>query len=162
MSTWRAVGTLALLCGGCDGGMEHAAGDGPALERAAREAGLVGDTANLTGVYAAGDDRVCVTRGAGAAAAYRIGVSVDYGPGQRCIARGTAGGRLKIDLGRGCVFAAEAEGERLTFPTALPAGCARLCQGHATLEALSVERLSAAIGEAARLRDTDGKLLCAS
>jgi hypothetical protein len=133
---------------------------GRALEAAARNAGIVGDVAEATGVYAVGEDRLCLT---GAAPRYRIGVSVDFGEGQRCIAHGTAKGRgdLAIDLGEGCRFTATRNGDRLLFPVRTPAGCARSCQGRATLDTLALDRLSEASGEATRLRGADGKLLCA-
>ncbi len=133
---------------------------GRALETAARDAGIVSDLAEATGVYAAGEDRLCLT---GAVPRYRIGVSVDFGDGQRCIARGTAEGRgdLLIDLGQGCTFTAKRHGDRLLFPVRAPAACKRSCQGRATLDALTLDRLSEASGEATRLRGADGRLLCA-
>lgn len=133
---------------------------GRALEAAARDAGIVSDVAEATGVYAAGEDRLCLT---GSAPRYRIGVSVDFGEGQRCIARGTAQGRgdLLIDLGQGCTFTAKRNGDQLLFPVRTPTACARSCQGRATLDTLALDRLSEASGEATRLRGADGKLLCA-
>ncbi len=160
---WRALAALLLL-GACarapDTGDEAAAGQ--ALEGAARNAGIVADARDAAGVYAAGEDRVCMTRSA--ADSYRIGVSVDYGEGHRCIAHGTAKGRpaLDSDLGAGCRMPITRDGDRLLFPPRAPAACARLCQGRATLDALAVDRLSEADGEAARLRGADGKLLCAN
>ena len=99
----------------------------------------------------------------GVAPRYRIGVSVDFGEGQRCIAHGTARGRggLAIVLGEGCRFVATRNGDRLLFPVRTPAECARSCQGRATLDTLALDRLSEASGEATRLRGADGKLLCA-
>ena len=133
---------------------------GRALEAAARDAGIVGEVAEASGIFAAGEDRLCL---AGTAPRYRIGVSVDFGEGQRCIAHGTAKGRgdLAIDLGEGCRFTATRNGDRLLFPIRTPAACARSCQGRATLDTLTFDRLSEASGEATRLRGADGKLLCA-
>lgn len=132
---------------------------GRALEAAARNAGIVSDVAEAAGVYAVGEDRLCLT---GTAPRYRIGVSVDFGEGQRCLAHGSAQGRgdLAIDLGDGCRFTATRNGDRLLFPVRTPAACARSCQGHATLDTLALDRLSEASGEATRLRGADGKLLC--
>jgi hypothetical protein len=157
----RVAVVLALLLAACsparDTGDDDAAGR--ALETSARKAGIIGDIADATGVYAVGEDRLCMT---GAAPRYRIGVSVDFGDGQRCIAHGTAQGRgtLAIDLGDGCRFTATHNGDRLLFPVRAPAGCARYCQGRATLDTLALDRLSEASGEATRLRGADGKLLC--
>ncbi|WP_028965931.1 hypothetical protein [Sphingomonas phyllosphaerae] len=133
---------------------------GRALEVAARHAGIVSDVAEAAGVYAVGEDRLCLT---GTAPRYRIGVSVDFGEGQRCLAHGSAQGRgdLAIDFGDGCRFTATRNGDRLLFPVRTPAACARSCQGRATLDTLAFDRLSEASGEASRLRGADGKLLCA-
>lgn len=151
---------LPGLLAGCGPAAEaDEAAAGRALEQAARTAGIVVDLADARGVYAAGEDRLCLT---GAAPRYRIGVSVDYGEGQRCLARGDARGRgdLTIDLGQGCGFAVRRDGDRLLFPAKVPDACARACQGRASFDALAYERLSEAGGEAARLRGSDGKLLC--
>lgn len=158
----RALAALLLLLGGCerapDAGEDAAAGR--ALEAAALNAGIVADAADAAGVYAAGDDRVCLTRTA--ANRYRIGVSVDYGEGQRCIARGTARGRATLDvaLAGECRLTVTRDGDRLLFPARTPAACAPLCQGRATFDALAIDRLSEAGGESARLRGADGQLLC--
>lgn len=160
----RLVGAsllLALLaaCGPKAGEGDDAAA-GRALEAAARNLGLVADARDATGVYAAGEDRACLT---GASPRYRIGVSIDYGDGQRCLAKGTARGKddLAIDLGGDCRFTAARDGDRMTFPAQTPAACAAVCQGRATLDAVALDRLSEGAGEAARLRGADGKLLCA-
>lgn len=137
-------------------------GAGGDLERAALAAGLIADpaTADPTGVFQRGGDLVCLLPGD---EAHVIGVSVDYGEGQRCVARGTARGRtsLAVDLGDGCRFDATLDADRLALPATLPAACDRACSGRATLAAVAVERLSAAGPEAARTRGADGALLCA-
>lgn len=159
----RAALVALLAVAACSRGSEEATEPtaGRALEAAALNAGLVSDTGDAGGVYAAGDDRVCLSETA--RRRFRIGVSVDYGEGQRCIAHGIASGgeALDIDLGNGCRFRATPDGERLAFPVPVPDACTALCQGRATLDGLAVERLSAAPGEAARLRGADGNLLCA-
>ncbi|KTT76788.1 hypothetical protein [Sphingomonas endophytica] len=158
----RIAGLLALiLATGCSRPTAEAGEPtaGRALEAAARQAGMMGDSRDAAGVYAAGENRLCVAR---RGRRYDIGVSVDYGVGQRCVARGSAGGRdsLTIDFGTGCRFTARRDGDLLAFPTRVPDGCASLCQGRAALDGLMVERLSEAAGEAARLRGADGELLC--
>ena len=161
------VAALLLLaaCGGSGNPTVDLEG-GEALEKAARSAGLVADPARVTpvGVFVANADRLCVVPARqGDDTAYRVGVSVDYGEGQRCAARGSAVRRdaLAVDLGRGCRFDAQNEGDRIIFPRILPAACEAMCEGRATLAALRVDRLSDAAAEAARLRDADGALLCA-
>jgi len=158
----RAAVALSLLLAACSPARDVRDEDaaGKALETAARAAGIVGDRADATGIYAVGEDRLCLT---GTAPRYRIGVSVDFGEGQRCVAHGTAQGRdaLAIDLGDGCRFTASRTGDRLLFPVRTPPACARACQGRATLDTLVLHRLSEASGEATRLRGADGRLLCA-
>lgn len=154
---------MALL-GGCDlgaAGSQPSAGE--ALERAARTAGLVSDPRQVTpvGMFSSESDRVCIAPLDGTRR--RIGVSIDYGDGQRCLARGTVSGRtaLRMKLGDGCSFTARLDAERLRFPAVLPAACDRACTGRASLGALTAGRLSDAPGEALRARGADGALLCA-
>ncbi|MEH3046872.1 hypothetical protein [Sphingomonas adhaesiva] len=163
------AGAVLLLLAGCDRSGEAGAADprgGQALEQAARTADLVPDPARVSpvGVFVADGDRVCVVpKGRDAEDGYRLGASVDYGEGQRCTARGAATGRstMAVDFGSGCRFDAQSDGDRLVFPSVLPASCETVCEGRATLAALRVERLSDAAAEASRLRGADGKLLCA-
>ena len=56
--------------------------------------------------------------------------------------------------------AVRAMNEAMMLNPALPAGCDRYCTGRATLDALTVERLSASRAEAATLRTPSGKRLC--
>lgn len=158
----RGAVLLVSLLAACSPAQEVREDDsaGRALEAAARSAGIVSDVTEAAGVYAVGEDRLCLT---GTAPRYRIGVSVDFGEGQRCLAHGSAQGRgdLALDLGDGCRFTATRNGDRLLFPVRTPAACARSCQGRATLDTLAFDRLSEASGEATRLRGVDGKLLCA-
>lgn len=153
-----------LLLLGCGSEPQTAAPDtaGARLEAAAEQAGLVVDpaAATLVGSWARDTDRLCVTpRGRDR---FGVGVLIDYGPGQGCVASGTVrrrGDRLTVDLGA-CAFDAHFDGERIAFPAELPAACDRLCTGHATLAALSVEHLSTASSEAETLRAPGGRLLC--
>jgi hypothetical protein len=137
---------------------------GKALERAAIAAGVVADPASIdpVGAYAADTDRVCIVR---ADAGYRIGIAVDYGDEQGCVARGTARGgqRLAVTLGGDCRFEAQADGQRITVPATLPASCDRaFCTGRATLTAVIADRLSATEAEARAMRAPDGHNLCGS
>lgn len=163
----RIVPLAALLLAAC-----HAAPfatprgttPGDRLEAAAEATGLVTDPARVdpVGVYARDTDRVCVVPGG--AGAYRVGALISYDGGQGCAASGTAtrtGDRLDVRFG-GCRFAARFEGDRVSFPAELPAACATVCTGHATLAALDVELLSDSPAEAAAVRDTKGQALCAA
>lgn len=161
----------AVLVAGC--GDRHRAaprGDtaGDRLEAAAVARGVVADPARVdaTGLYAAGEDRLCVVPRAAGAAGYRIGMLVRYDEAQGCTARGTAertGDRLDVELGGGageCRFAARFEGDRIVLPADLPPACDRVCTGRASLAALAVERLSDGAAEAAAQRDAGGHPLC--
>ncbi len=154
---------LALLLAAC-GSRPQAAPDtaGARLEAAAEQAGLIADpaSATLVGSWAQDTDRLCVTPLQGSR--YRIGALIDYGEGQGCLASGTAqrkGDTVSVTFGA-CRFDARFDGERIVFPAELPAACDRLCAGHATLAALSVEHLSPAVSEAETLRSPGGKPLC--
>lgn len=142
--------------------VETPQGDGARLEAAARAAGLVADESQAmpVGVFAADTDRVCVLPDRDGD--YRIGASVDLGEHQRCAARGTASGKtaLAVDFGRDCRFEARFEGDRITFPAVLPAGCEVWCEGRTSLAALAAERLSDSVAEATRTVGADGAALC--
>lgn len=162
----RVVITAGLLLAAC--GDQPTAVDrspGAQLEQAARAAGIVADPAraNLIGSWARETDRMCVVpAAAGDSRNLRLGVLIDYGEGQGCVASGTArqhGDKVAVSLG-GCRFDAQLDGERLSFPAELPAACDALCTGRATLSAVSVERLSASVSEAETLRAPSGKPLC--
>lgn len=166
--TIRAAGAggLLLLLAACQRGEPAASpppSAGAALERAARGAGLVSDpaAADPTGVFQADGDLVCLSpRGE---LRWSVGVSVDYGAGQRCVARGSARGRerLALDFGRDCRIEGRLDGDRLSLPAVVPAACDSFCVGRATLAAVGVDRLSASAAEAAHARGADGGLLCA-
>jgi len=163
----RATLASALLLVGCSEqstvGSEAGAGAGATLERAARAGGMVPDPAHVvpTGSYASGEDKVCLVPQGDAR--YRIGASVDLGEQQRCAARGTARGRDKLDvrMGDGCEFVASLDGDIVSFPAVLPAACDAMCDGRATLAALSASRLSDSVAEATRVEGSDAKPLCA-
>lgn len=138
---------------------------GPALEEAAIARGLVPDpeAAPLTGLFARDADRLCMLTGDAADAI--IGVSIDYGEGNGCSARGTArrtGGGLAIKLGEACRFDADYDGKVIRFPGALPVDCADLCRGNASLAGMTTGRLGHAAGEVAAFRDRRGRFPCAA
>lgn len=137
-----------------------------ALEAAAIQAGVIPDPdgTDPSGLYARETDRVCIVP---TATAYRVGVVVDYGDDQRCGGSGTAtrvGETLHIELGDagGCSFDARFEGDRIVFPGRVPDACRQICERRASVAALDVARLSESVSEASTLRDTNGRLLCAS
>lgn len=158
----RATLLFALLLAGCGAPVEPGANlsGGAALEEAARARELVpAGKVSPVGVYRNGTDQLCVVPDRDE---YRIGASIDYGVGQRCVlkARASGGDRLVVDAGGGCRFEARVDAERIGFPAVLPEDCDRACTGRASLTALTAERLSGAVAEASRLRGADGALLC--
>jgi hypothetical protein len=163
----RPIALLAaLLLAGCSAHQDSADAStesaGARLEQAAITTGVISDpaSADLTGVYARDPERACVVP---AAAGFRIGITLDYGRGQQCSARGSLvrdGDVLKIDLGNGCAFDARFDGQGISFPGALPAGCDTVCTGRASLEGVAVDRLSDSLSEAESVGDSQGHLLC--
>lgn len=158
-----AIAVILLLCAcGRQPATEQESGAGAALERAARASGMVPDPTRVvpTGVYGSGEDKVCVVPQGGGQ--YRVGASVDLGEQQRCAGRGTARGRDKLDvrMGGGCDFVASLDGDTIAFPAVLPGACDTMCEGRATLAALSATRLSESVSEATRVAGSDGKPLC--
>ncbi len=154
---------LVLLLAGCGRAAEGPTNEsaGAALEAAAIARGVVADPAKVdpVGLYASESDRLCVVpQGDG----YRIGAAVEFGEGQACFATGTATGRQALDVrfGDGCRLSAKVEGDRVSFPPVLPAGCDRFCSGRASLAALSAERVSASVAEAGSAVAAGGAKMC--
>ena len=66
-----------------------------------------------------------------------------------------------IELGaEGCSFDARFDGDKVTFPGALPDACAKLCSRRASYAGLEASRLSGSAAEASAMRDAGGKRLC--
>ena len=159
---------LAALLASCQGSQPtpQPTATPASLEAAAIEAGIVADPANTdpTGLYARDRDKICVVP---SATAFRIGIYVDYGDAFHCSGSGEAtraGETLHIELtsAPGCSFDATFEGDRIAFPGALPDACLKACTGRGSMNGLIAERLSDSPSEAAALRDSKGKMLCAS
>ncbi|KQT32582.1 hypothetical protein ASG29_12530 [Sphingomonas sp. Leaf412] len=155
---------LLIALAGCDRPAPTAAvaGGGAALEAQARARGLVAgpDAVSPVGVYRTDADRICVAPDRDG---FVTGVSVDYGEGQRCVARGRATGRdrLTMDMGDGCRFEARVEADRIVLPAILPDTCDEKCVGRASMTGIAAGRLSGSAAEATRVRGADGALLCA-
>ncbi len=157
----RGLALLAVLLGGCERAPPADDTPGGRLEATAVARGLVADPARagLAGIWGSDTDRICIVP---AGEELKLGVSVDYGERQSCGASGAVtqrGDRLDIRLG-GCRFAARFDGERITFPAAIPPACSRHCRGRASLSAVAVERQSDAVSEAQLMRGPWGRPLC--
>lgn len=155
----------ALLLAGCDRAAPSNAPREPAgvaLERAAEAAGLIAAPVRdrPVGVFASETARLCLVPESGGALS--AGASVEYGAGQRCVARGVAraGAVMTAEWGRGCTVELRYDGDALVFPATFPAGCEPRCSGRASLAGLRLERLSDSVAEARRTRGADGRLLC--
>jgi hypothetical protein len=163
----RAALLAVLLLAGCSSGKapQQQPGQPQDLESAAVERGLVRapDDSSIEGLYARDTDRVCIVR---AGMGYRIGAYVDYGDRITCSGSGTVtrgGEALHVELGgEDCNFDAHFDGERIRFPGALPAACAKLCARRASYSGLDVTRLSESAAEASAMRDSAGKRLCSN
>lgn len=159
-----AVAFMLVGCGRGGDDVDNSAGE--RLETASIAAGLVADPAvvPLDGVWSRDTDRMCILPRSDdkSDSVRRIGVVLDYGEGQGCVASGTlerTGPALKVALGQ-CRFTARFDGDSIQFPAGLPTACNSLCTGRATLSALIVERVSASLAEARTLRSPGGKALC--
>ena len=159
----RVALALPLLLAGCgrEADQPAAANAGVALEQAAIARGIVADPAKVdpVGLYGSESDKVCVVP---AGDGYRVGASVDYGEGQGCFATGTASGRGTLDVrfADACRLEVRVEGDRVTFPATLSAGCDRFCTGRASLAAVTADRISASATEAASAVTAAGAKLC--
>ncbi len=162
----RALLPLLALAA-CSGGTQPAPKAEPPqdLERAAIERGLVRDPkdSEIAGLYARDTDRVCIVPDQ--QLGYRIGAFVDYGDRITCSGSGTVGRvgeTLHVELGgdEACSFDARFDGEKISFPGALPEGCNKYCARRASFAGLEVTRLSESAAEAAAMRDASGRRLC--
>ncbi|AJP71548.1 hypothetical protein [Sphingomonas hengshuiensis] len=160
----RALALLLVLAG-CSGGGAPAQNGAQSqdLESAAIARGLVRDPADteIVGLYARDTDRLCIVK---SGMAYRVGAFVDYGDRITCSGSGTVGRvgeTLRIALGdRGCSFDARFDGDKISFPGALPEACEALCARRASYAGLEVTRMSESSAEAAAMRDAAGRRLC--
>ncbi len=168
---------LLLLLAGCSGRDSDSSPDptpvSRRLDRAAVRSGQLPDakTASPLGAYIAdtdiGEDRLCVVgptehvRGARAT----VELSVSYGSGGACVARGTGeavSGGLRLSLARDCEFVARLDGARAVFPGTVPAGCQSVCSGRASLAGVTIPKRSDSTAEASALTDPQGRPLCLS
>lgn len=161
----RRLLAMLLLLGGCGSGSGR--GDEPPgnrLEAAAVDAGLVpASDGPATGVWAHDGDRMCVGMPEGRDARRRVGLLLDGGRDDRCIAFGTARpiqGGLELDLRR-CRIRVRLDGGQAVLPDRPDPACARLCRGSATLSAVRLDRLSDSAAEAAAFRLPRGRTPCA-
>lgn len=140
-----------------------------ALERAARETGLVVDASRIPpiGVYQqrheSGRNILCVRPGADGR--YRFGAEAAFGSDEVCHGAGTArraGDKLILRFsGRSqCTIVAQYDGDRVAMPGVVDIHCAKLCAGGASFEGVAFPRIASDEQAAARVRDRDGEALC--
>jgi hypothetical protein len=162
----RVMVASALLLTACHSSQPAQQSTAPDLETAAIERGLVRNPSDteIAGLYARDTDRICVVPDK--QLGYRIGAFVDYGDRITCSSTGTVsrvGETLHVELGGEgdkCSFDARFDGEKISFPGALPDGCNKFCARRASFAGLEVTRLSESPAEAEAMRDANGKRLC--
>ncbi len=130
------------------------------LDRAASEAQLIVDPATTAPVglyeraHAAGTDAICVAGEAGDG--LRFGLVMHFGPTLVCEGRGAAthdGAALLLDFDDAdCDVRATYDGQSLTLPGTVDAGCAAVCGPRASISGGAMARVGWSETDAARLR----------
>ncbi len=124
-------------------------------------------TATLTGLYESGPnerrDQMCVIEEGGRA---RFGVVVWGAGSEGCSGAGTAarqGETLRLTMGgdEACAIDARIEGTRVTFPAALPPGCAYYCSSGAHFAGAAFDKTGGTAEDAMRAQDLAGDRICA-
>lgn len=131
-------------------------------------AGQPVQTTTLTGLYEGGAagrrNQLCAIERPGSET--RFGLVV-WGEGtEGCSGTGTAtrqGPTMRLSLSgdEACTIEARTEGARLSFPAALPAGCAYYCSRGASFDGASFDKVGGAEADAQRAQDLAGDRLCA-
>ena len=139
------------------------------LEKAAIEAGVIPDIANVTlsGAFERqsdlGVDRFCAVgndeRG------YQVGIIAVFGPDSKCEGIGEAqrsGENVRISLtnAKPCQFTASFDGVELRLPGKLPEGCASYCSPRAGLDGVSFYLVGEGDAVARSTRGRDIESLC--
>lgn len=139
-----------------------------ALERTARQAGLIPDGTVLSpiGLYRhrheAGRDSLCLLPGG--KGEMRFGLEASFGENVDCQGEGTArlsGDRIILNFARSaCIIVAHYEGDRISVPGAVDEQCRKHCTNRGSLAGVSFPRVSgeAAIAADARADKGDGAL----
>jgi hypothetical protein len=150
------------------------AGCGPAAGNASRAAPAAGPDAppsppaqtwTLTGLYEAPGARpsqICIVEQGGRA---RFGLVTWQGERSGCSGAGAAVRRgdlltLTMDGESPCTIVAQVRGRAVTFPAALPRGCAYYCAPGAPLAGLALTKTGGRREDALRARDLVGDPLC--
>jgi hypothetical protein len=122
-------------------------------------------TATLTGLYESGGARpsqVCIVEQSGGA---RFGLVTREADRPGCSGAGTAvraGDRLRLTMAgeSACAIEARIQAGAVTFPAALPRGCAYYCAPGAPLAGLAFAKIGGTREDALRARDLVGDPLC--
>jgi hypothetical protein len=159
----KAILLLLPLLSACGGG----GGDGNQTEQRGSRPAV--QTAELTGLYQGrgegGErDRLCMIseeNGGGAA----FGIVTEDPDGSSCGGAGRAvreNGVLRLTMtgDEQCAIEARIDGRQVTFPAAVPEGCAYYCGPGATLADLSFEKTGGTAEDAKRATDLAGGPLC--
>lgn len=123
-------------------------------------------TTSLTGLYESGTppqrSQMCMIERAGST---RFGLVVWTGQNESCSGSGTAsrqGDALRLVMAgdEACTIDARIEGTRVTFPAALPAGCAYYCSRAGRIAGVTLDKTGGSEGDALRAEDLVGDRLC--
>ena len=158
----QAIFLLASLLAACGGG-----GGNETAQTGRSDSGPAVQTENLTGLYEArGEGRqgsaICMIAREPENASFGLVIAT---PSGSCSGSGEAsrtGERLRLTMaGEGdCAIDAQVEGTEVSFPAAVPGGCAYYCGPGASLAGERFEKSGGTIAEAMRATDLAGDPLC--
>ena len=161
-----------LLLGGCraqEGMSNNAANSGragPAPGSGAASPAAPVQTATLTGLYESGSapqrSQMCIVERGGSA---RFGLVIWSGASESCSGSGTAAriaNRVRLNMlgDEPCTIDARIEGTRVSFPPALPAGCAYYCSRGGRIAGAVLDKTGGSEADAGRAEDLIGDRLC--
>jgi len=173
----RALAFLPLLLGACgaqdsmSNNGANSTGTAASSSAAAPSTGSPAavQTASLTGFYESGPagrrNQMCmVERSAGDS---RFGLVVWGAGSEGCSGSGTAvrqGETLRLTMAgdEACTIEARIDGTRVTFPAALPPGCAYYCSRGAHFAGAAFDKTGGTAEDAMRAEDLVGDRLCAA
>ena len=173
MRTTVSLMPLLLCACGTQDSLGNGAGSTPAVgNTAAAPAAAVPaqavQTASLTGLYessAAGRrNQLCVVDRATGDARFGLvvrGAGADGCSGAGSAVRQGAVLRLRMSGDEACTIDARIEGTRVTFPAALPSGCAYYCGRGASFAGATFDKTGGGAEDAMRAQDLVGDRLCA-
>jgi hypothetical protein len=160
----KSLIVLALVagCGARDQPQAHGGGNG----QDANAPAIAISDGGLTGLYQTGGgvrpDQMCIVERRGKA---QFGITL-WGPNLRaCSGAGAAtlsGDRLRLAMAGDspCTLDAKLENGIVTFPDAIPAGCAYYCGAGTSFAGATLTRQGGTVADAMKAKDIAGEKLC--